>query len=136
VVLKGQVRDMFFHQLVLPSIRNDKLDIFVVSYYNFAHKECTLCCNNSHICLTCSSRFAWLLFTLIHYILDHNAHSFSIHKAKTKSPRIRSQIRNGSKGSVRDSLGTDFCKNPRNPPYCHVPLNAIRFVLRIMEAQH
>ncbi len=29
------------------------------------------------------------------------------------SPRIWSQNRNGSKGSVRDSWGTDFCKNPR-----------------------
>jgi hypothetical protein len=29
------------------------------------------------------------------------------------SPRIRSQNRNGSKSSVRDLWGTDFCKNPR-----------------------
>ncbi len=29
------------------------------------------------------------------------------------SPRIRSQNRNGSKGSVRDLWGTNFCKNPR-----------------------
>ncbi len=29
------------------------------------------------------------------------------------SPRIRSQNRNGSKGSVRNSWGTNFCKNPR-----------------------
>ncbi len=28
-------------------------------------------------------------------------------------PRIRSRNQNGSKGSVKDSWGTDFCKNPR-----------------------
>jgi hypothetical protein len=39
------------------------------------------------------------------------------------SPRIRSRNRNGSKGNVTDSWGTDFCKTPENPPHCHVPLN-------------
>ncbi len=38
------------------------------------------------------------------------------------SPQIRSQIRNDSKGNVRDSWGTDFCKTPENLPHCHVPL--------------
>ncbi len=39
------------------------------------------------------------------------------------SPRIRSQNRNGSKGSVRDSWRSDLCKTPENSPHCHVPLN-------------
>jgi hypothetical protein len=39
------------------------------------------------------------------------------------SLRIRSQNRNGSKGSVKDLWGTNFCKTPENPPYWHVPLN-------------
>jgi hypothetical protein len=38
------------------------------------------------------------------------------------SPRIRSQNRNGPKGSVRDSWGTISAKIPENPPHCHVPL--------------
>ncbi len=38
------------------------------------------------------------------------------------SPRIWSQNRNGSKGSVRDLWETNFCKKPENPPHCHVPL--------------
>jgi hypothetical protein len=40
-------------------------------------------------------------------------------------PRIWSQNRNGLQGSVRDLWlwGTNFCKNPENPPHCHVPLS-------------
>ncbi len=42
------------------------------------------------------------------------------------SPRIWSQIRNGSKGSVRDSWGAgNSAKTPENPPHCHVPLNVL-----------
>ncbi len=42
------------------------------------------------------------------------------------SPRIRSQNRNSSKGSVRDLWGTNYCKNP---PHCHVPLKVYKFEL-------
>jgi hypothetical protein len=39
------------------------------------------------------------------------------------SPRIRSQKRNGSKGSVRDLWGTNFCKNPRKSAWSPCPFN-------------
>jgi hypothetical protein len=39
------------------------------------------------------------------------------------SPQIQSQNWNGSKGSIRDLRGTNFCKTPENPPHCHVPLS-------------
>ncbi len=39
------------------------------------------------------------------------------------SRRIRGQIRNGSKGSVRDSWGIDFCKNPRKSASLPCPFN-------------
>ncbi len=37
------------------------------------------------------------------------------------SPRIRSQNRNGSNGTVRDPCRTDFCKNIGIPVHCYVP---------------
>ncbi len=39
------------------------------------------------------------------------------------SPRIRSQKRNGSKGSVRDPWGPNFCKNPRKSASLPCPYN-------------
>jgi hypothetical protein len=39
------------------------------------------------------------------------------------SPRIRSQKRNGSKGSVRDLWGPNFCKNPRKSASLPCPFN-------------
>jgi len=39
------------------------------------------------------------------------------------SPRIRSQKRNGSKDSVRDLWGTNFCKNPRKSASLPCPFN-------------
>jgi hypothetical protein len=42
------------------------------------------------------------------------------------SPRIRSQNRNGSKGSVRDLWGTNFCKNPRKSASLPCPFKKIQ----------
>jgi hypothetical protein len=42
-----------------------------------------------------------------------------------KSPRIRSQNRNGSKGSVRDLWGNNFCKNPRKSATLPCPFKCI-----------
>jgi hypothetical protein len=39
------------------------------------------------------------------------------------SPRIRSQKRNGSEGSVRDLWGPNFCKNPRKSASLPCPFN-------------
>jgi hypothetical protein len=41
------------------------------------------------------------------------------------SPRIQGQNRNGSKGSIRDSWGTDLCKNPRKTASLPCPFNKI-----------
>ncbi len=54
------------------------------------------------------------------------------------SPQILSQNGNGSKGSVRDSWGTDFCKNPRKSASLPCLLNitfkayfSIKFMLKV-----
>ncbi len=52
------------------------------------------------------------------------------------SPRIRSQNLNGSKGSVRDSRGTNFCKNSENPSYCHVLLSVREIARSILWGLH
>ncbi len=41
------------------------------------------------------------------------------------SPQIRSQNRNGSKGSVRDLWGTNFCKNPRKSASLPCPFKKV-----------
>ncbi len=54
--------------------------------------------------------------------------------ASAAHPRIRSQNRNGSKGSVRDLWLTNFCKNPRK--YASLPcpfnINVLRFASKII----
>jgi hypothetical protein len=43
--------------------------------------------------------------------------------------RIRSQNRNGSKGSVRDLWGTNFCKNPRKSASLPCPFHILPLLL-------
>ncbi len=43
------------------------------------------------------------------------------------SPQIRNQTRNGSKGSVRDPWGTNFCKNPRKSASLSCPFKQINY---------
>jgi hypothetical protein len=53
---------------------------------------------------------------------------------KRISSRIRSQNRNGSKGSVREE--PVYAKTSENPPHCHVPLTFCDAALRQVTTQY
>ncbi len=85
-------------------------------------------------CGFCKNRF---LTSPLHYLSSRSdfrfefAEIFVIEKRLSDSPNPRVN-RNGSKSSVRDSWGTDFCKKTQeNPPHCpSLPCPFKQFTLR------